>query len=64
MTKGGGHGGAVRLPEDEYALTMPMVEDGKAEIVERHTIDAREHLRCGRSAAIRSRSGSRSSAEN
>ncbi len=27
-----------------YALTMLMVEDGKAEIVEQHTIDAREHL--------------------
>ena len=28
----------------QYALTMLMVEDGKAEIVEQHTIDAREHL--------------------
>jgi hypothetical protein len=28
----------------QYALTMLMVEDGKAEIVEQHTLDAREHL--------------------
>lgn len=28
----------------QYALTMLLVEDGKAEIVEQHTIDAREHL--------------------
>jgi hypothetical protein len=28
-----------------YALTMLMIEEGKAEIVEQHTIDAREHLR-------------------
>jgi hypothetical protein len=28
----------------QYARTMLLVEDGKAEIVERHTIDAREHL--------------------
>jgi hypothetical protein len=28
----------------QYALTMLMVEDGKAEIVEQHTIDARDHL--------------------
>jgi hypothetical protein len=27
-----------------YALTLLMVEDGKAEIVEQHTLDAREHL--------------------
>ena len=28
----------------QYVLTMLLVEEGKAEIVERHTIDLREHL--------------------
>ena len=28
----------------QYALTMLMVEDGTAEVVERHVIDLREHL--------------------
>ena len=28
----------------QYALAMLAVEDGKAELIERHVIDAREHL--------------------
>jgi hypothetical protein len=28
----------------QYALTMLLVEDGKAEVIARHTIDLREHL--------------------
>ncbi len=28
----------------QYALRMLMVENGKAEVVERHVIDLREHL--------------------
>jgi hypothetical protein len=28
----------------QYALVMLSVEDGRAEVIERHTIDLREHL--------------------